>query len=68
VTDKPYAGFLSHGGGGKAIDSLASLAATFKLKRIAEPVLVKGLPDEAAVAELRALGGKLAAAATGKSG
>jgi multimeric flavodoxin WrbA len=61
VTDKPYAGFITHGGGGKAIDSLKSLAASFKLKPIADPVLVKGLPDEAALSDLQALGAKLAA-------
>ena len=68
VTDKPYAAFVTHGGGGKAIESLGALAASFKLKLIAEPVLVKGLPDEAAVADLQALGAKLAAAATVRCG
>jgi flavodoxin len=62
VTDKPYAAFVTHGGGGKAIASLVALAASFKLKQIAEPVLIKGLPDEAAVADLQALGAKLAGA------
>ena len=64
VTDKPYVAFITHGGGGKAIESLQSIAASFKLKCIAEPVLAKGLPDQAAVADLRTLGAKLAAAAT----
>jgi flavorubredoxin len=63
VTDKPYGAFLTHGGGGRAIDSIESIARSFKLKPAAEPVLVKGLPDEAAVAELKALGAKLAAEA-----
>jgi flavodoxin len=63
VTDKPYAAFLTHGGGGKAIASLESVAGSFKLKAAADPVLVKGLPDEAAKAALKALGAKLAAAA-----
>ena len=63
VTDKPYAAFLTHGGGGRAIESIESVARSFKLKQVAEPVLVKGLPDGAAMAELKALGAKLAVAA-----
>ena len=62
VTDKPYAAFLTHGGGGKAIASMESVAKSFKLKKAAEPILVKGKPDSKAVAELKALGAKLAAA------
>jgi flavorubredoxin len=63
VTDKPYGAFLTHGGGGRAIDSILSIARSFKLKPVAEPVLVKGMPDETAVAELKALGAKLVAEA-----
>jgi flavodoxin len=63
VTDKPYAAFLTHGGGGRAIDSMVSVAGSFKLKAATDPVLVKGLPDDAARAALKALGAKLAAAA-----
>ncbi len=62
VTGKPYAAFLTDGGGGKAIVSIESIAQSFKLKKIAESVLVTGRPDEKAVADLRALGRKLAAA------
>jgi flavorubredoxin len=62
VTGKPYGAFLTHGGGGKAIASIESIAQSFKLKKIADSVLVKGLPDAAAVAALKALGKKLAAA------
>ena len=61
VTDKPYAAFLTHGGGGKAIESMESVARSFKLKAVADPVLVKGMPDEVAIAELKALGAKLVA-------
>ena len=61
VTDKPYAAFLTHGGGGKAIQSIESVAHSFKLKKIAEPVLVKGKPEGQAIAALKALGAKLAA-------
>lgn len=61
VTDKPYAAFLTHGGGGKAIQSIESIAQSFKLKKVAESVLVKGKPEGQALADLRALGAKIAA-------
>jgi flavorubredoxin len=60
VTDKPYAAFVTHGGGGKAIGSIEAVAQSFKLKKSAEAVLVKGHPDAKAIAELKALGAKLA--------
>ena len=62
VTGRPYAAFLTHGGGGKAIASIESIAQSFKLKKVADSVLVKGRPDANAVADLKALGAKLAAA------
>jgi flavorubredoxin len=65
VTDKPYAAFVTHGGGGRALQSIESLAASFKLKKIAEAVSIKGSPEGKAVADLRELGAKLAAV-TGK--
>ena len=63
VTDKPYAAFLTHGGGGKGIQSIESTAQSFKLKKVADAVLVKGRPEGQALADLKALGAKLAAAA-----
>lgn len=60
VTDKPYAAFVTHGGGGRAIGSIESIAQSFKLKKLADPVLVKGLPAGQANADLKALGAKLA--------
>src|ERR1035437_8339544 len=45
VTGKPYAAFLTHGGGGKAVASLESVAASFKLHKAAETVSVVGLPQ-----------------------
>jgi len=63
VTDKPYAAFVSHGGGGKAIGSIESIAQSFKLKKIADSVLMQGRPDAPAVAKLKALGARLAAPA-----
>lgn len=66
VTDRPAGIFVTHGGGGKAVESMKSICASFKLKVIADPVLVKNSPDEAAAGELTALGRALAAAAAGK--
>jgi flavorubredoxin len=62
VTDKPYAVFVSHGGGGKAVLSIESVAEAFKLKKVAESTLFKGHPDSQAIAQLKALGAKLAVA------
>jgi flavorubredoxin len=63
ITDKPYAAFLTHGGGGKAIQSIESVVKYFKLKKVAEAVLIQGRPEGQALADLRKLGAKLAAAA-----
>jgi len=60
VTNKPCVIFVTHGGGGKAVDSVKSIAASFKLKEIAEPVLVGGRPDTAAEERLVAAGKALA--------
>ena len=60
VTDKPYAAFLTHGGGGKAVASLESVAQSFKLKKLADSLLVQGRPDAKATAALKALGARLA--------
>lgn len=62
VTDKPYAAFVTHGGGGQAVQSIESLAQAFKLKRVAPSVSVKGKPSGQAIAVLKELGAKLAAA------
>ena len=63
VTGNPYAAFLTHGGGGNAIQSIESVAQSFKLKKAADPVLVKGRRDAEAAGLLKALGAKLAASA-----
>jgi flavodoxin len=42
---KPYFAFVTHGGGGKALASVEKIAQSFKLKKAAEPVLIKGKPD-----------------------
>jgi len=61
VTDKPYVAFLTHGGGGRAIQSIESIAQSFKLKKVAESVLVKGRPEGQGIDDLKALGAKVAA-------
>jgi flavorubredoxin len=65
VTDKPYAAFVTHGGGGRAIQSIESIAKSFKLKKIAESVSIQAKPEGKAIADLKELGAKLAAV-TGK--
>lgn len=60
VTNKPYAAFVTHGGGGKAVGSIESLAQSFKLKKAAESILIKGKPEGQTLADLQALGAKLA--------
>jgi flavorubredoxin len=63
VTHKPCGIFVTHGGGGKAVESMRSISASFKFKLVAEPVLVKNRPDDAATQELRDLGEALVKAA-----
>ena len=60
VAGKPYCAFVTHGGGGKAIDSIESVAKTFKLEKLTDPVLVKGRPNEKDIDSLREAGAKLA--------
>ncbi len=64
VTDKPYAAFITHGGGGKAVQSIESLAQSFKLRRIGPTLSIKGTPAGQALTELRELGAKLAQTGT----
>ena len=65
ITDKPYVAFVTHGGGGRAIQSIESLANSFKLKKIAEAVSIIGRPEGNAIADLMELGAKLAAITQG---
>jgi len=62
VSDKPCGIFVTHGGGGKAVESVKSICASFKFKIVAEPVLVKNSPDAEARTALAALGKTLAEA------
>jgi flavodoxin len=61
---KPYAAFVTHGGGGKAMASIESVAQSFKLKKVVDPVVVKGRPTGQAILDLQALGKKLVAIAS----
>jgi flavorubredoxin len=63
VTDKPYVAFLTHGGGGRAIQSIESIAQSFKLKQVVASVLIEGRPEGQGVADLKALGARIAASA-----
>lgn len=60
VTDKPCGIFLTHGGGGRAMESMESICRSFKFRTVGEPVSVKGKPDAAAEGQLRELGAELA--------
>ncbi|MGA1871300.1 MAG: flavodoxin domain-containing protein [bacterium] len=60
IRNKPYVAFLTHGGGGKAIDSIIALANKLGLKEAANPLLSKGKPDREKIEELRKAGSLLA--------
>ena len=60
VTDKPVGIFVTHGGGGKAVDSVRSLCKSFKFRLACEPTLITNRPDEAAVKRLKDMGVLLA--------
>jgi len=62
VDDKMCGIFVTHGGGGKAAESVERICRSFRFKQIVKTVLVRGRPDEAAKAELRQLGTALAKA------
>ena len=62
VTDKPCVIFITHGGGGSAVESVQRVAKSFKFREVIEPVLVRGRPDSPAEEELLAAGKRLAEA------
>ena len=62
VAGKPYVAFITHGGGGKAKESIELLCRIFKFKKIADTLLIEGRPDDASVVQLKNLGKKLAEA------
>ncbi len=63
VTGKPCIAFVTHGGGGKALESVEVMCQKFKFKMISESILVKGKPDSWAENQLMEAGRKLAVAA-----
>ena len=62
ITNRPYVCFISHGGGGKAVGSLETIAERFKLKQVAKPLLVEGKPRKEDLEKAKELGNKLAKA------
>lgn len=60
VTDKPCIVFMTHGGGGKAIESVEAMCERFKFKELIKPLLIKGKPDNKAEKQLKEAGRKLA--------
>ncbi|MDD3726481.1 MAG: hypothetical protein PHI44_04735, partial [Candidatus Ratteibacteria bacterium] len=46
VEGKPYFAFMTHGGGGKGIESIESIAQTFNLKKVMDSIVIKGKPDK----------------------
>lgn len=64
VTDKPCAIFVTHGGGGKAVESVRNICRTFKFKVVAAPVVAKSRPQGEDEEKLVTLGETLAQACT----
>lgn len=62
IDNKPAVLFVTHGGGGSAVDSLTTIAKRMKFNVVADPVLVKNKPDAEAEAQLREIGAALAKA------
>ncbi len=60
VDDKPCAVFVTHGGGGKAVDSVEKICRSFRFKQSAESVLVRGGASGNSETELHELGAALA--------
>ncbi len=63
VTGKPCGIFLTHGGGGRAVESVKNICGSFKFRIIDPPVSVVNSPDEEATKALTKLGVLLADAA-----
>lgn len=62
VDDKVCGVFVTHGGGGKASESVEKICRSFNFNQIGETVLLKGKPDEVAEGRLCKLGISLAEA------
>ena len=63
VTGKPCLVFVTHGGVGRAVDSVKDITAIFKFKNIQDSVLVEGRPQGETRSCLEKAGRKLAEAA-----
>ena len=63
VEGKPCGIFVTHGGGGKAVESVKGICNTYKFKSVGDPVLVKNRPDAKAAVALAKLGTLVAEAA-----
>ena len=63
VADKPCGIFVTHGGGGRAVDSVKGICASFKFGVVGDPVLVRTAPDVEAKTALTDLGRLLAESA-----
>ncbi|HSN71184.1 MAG TPA: NAD(P)H-dependent oxidoreductase [Steroidobacteraceae bacterium] len=62
VEGLPYALYVSAGNDGTgAVSSIERIATGYRWKRIAEPIIVVGAPDDAALARCRELGQTMAA-------
>jgi flavorubredoxin len=64
VAGKPCAIFVTHGGGGRAVQSVKDICKSFKFMQVAEPALVVNSPDDASADCLRKLGQQLARVAS----
>ena len=59
---KPCVGFVSHGGGGGALDRLETLSKSVGLRKVADGVKCKGAPEGASAEACRQIGLALAKA------
>ena len=62
VDDKVCGVFVTHGGGGRAAESVEKICQSFRFRPIGDTVLVKGKPDANAEIKLRELGSNVAKA------
>jgi multimeric flavodoxin WrbA len=67
VLEKPYAAFMTHGGGGDGIKSIERCAKSLKLVRAVPSVLCQGSPHGAAILQSIELGRALAQSITGET-
>jgi len=59
ITNRPCILFVSHGGGGKAVESLKRMAKRFSLRIVSKPLLVEGKPKKEDLKKAKELGKKL---------